>query len=382
MLYFISCEDKMKLLFLMLAWLPVWALDTPNDSGEVTLFGETGVFQPIQSGEAIVSPSGHLYVVNFEEAYINHYGPDGTRYPNIGSKGKGPGEFTYITSLQFLNGKLYAMDLLDGQISILDEDGKFQSRVKAPSRGLALAITTTGWLYGDWDSWSADEKGKLFLTNDQFKENKVLMEMKEKTFGQGSWVMTDDGKTEATFRPISTHPHLITSPDGNNVYMSDPMEFKIYCFDGSGKYTTIERKDKRIPFDLDWAQEGLKEANGRQKDGTRFQLIAPEYFPAIRKLAIGPRGNLIVDRWRGRPDDNHYPIALDSKGNEIEMEFDWQVIERMVGVAGNHIYLTIFNKDGEEAGVARLPLSKANEYVKSHPIEYEGSIGHSISISN
>ena len=373
----------MRFLIVLFALLPVLAWDEPVGDKKVILLEDTEVYQPLQVWEVEVSPKGHVYAINFQESYINHYGPDGTKLANIGSRGKGPGEFGYIVDLFFLNGKLYALDMLDGQMSIFSEDGKFEKRMKLPERGLKLARMSNGWLYGDWASWFGDHNGKLYMVGEDFTQPKTLVEMKEKTMNRGTYSMSNDGEVKAFHNPITTHPYLVGSPDGKKAYLTDSWALKIHIFDEKGNKRTIDRKEKRIPFDMEWAQEGLREANERgKKEGTVYKLQAPEYFPVIRSIKVGPEGNLIIDRWRGRPDDNHHPIALNDKGEEVPMKYDWDVVDRMFGVANGHIYLSIFNHETEQGGVARVKLEDANAWAKANPLDYEGDIGHSIDISN
>lgn len=373
----------MRYLFAFFALVPAFGFDEPTGDKKVLMLGRTEVFQPLQAWEVEVSPNGHVYAINFQESTINHYGPDGRKLANIGSRGKGPGEYGYIVDLFFLNGKLYVSDMLDGQISVVSEDGQFEKRTKAPERGLKLARTTKGWFYGDWSSWFGDHNGKLYMVGDDFKNPKVLLEMDEKTMNKGSYSFTNDGESSAFFNPITTHPHLLNSRDGKTVYLTDSKAFKIYIFDVDGQMRTIERKDKRIPFDMEWAEECLKEANERGKrDGLVFKLQAPDYFPVIRSLNIDPDGNLIVDRWRGRPDDKHHPIAINDQGEEVPMKYDWNVIDRMFGVAKGYIYLSVFNHDSEQGAIARVKLEDANAWAKANPLDYDGDISHSIDISD
>ncbi len=353
-----------------------------DQGDQVVHYQDTGVYQPLSDWETLVSPDGHVFILNFPEAYINHYDGEGKKLANIGRKGKGPGEFTYATQIFFHKGKLIVYDLLENQFSVFNPDGKFEKRFSSPGQGLKFAKTASGWVYGNWAVFSVKEnEAALHWADEEFTKTRKIMDLEDKGQGSGLWVMSNDGKTKAKFSPINTYPKLRSNADGSKVYMTHPTRFRVYMISAEGEVSHFDRADKQIPFDEEWAEGELakrKENNPRLK---KIETNFPKYFPAIRDLKVDPDGNLLVDRWRGRPDEKHYPIAIDDSGEEKKMSYDWDLLDRLVGKAGDFIYIRTFDVESEEGQVARVPAELAAKFIEENPIEFEGDSGHSISIS-
>jgi len=352
-----------------------------DDKDVLVRYEGTEVYQPLMDGETLVSPEGKVYILNFADAYINHYAPSGEKLDKIGRKGKGPGEFTYATQIFFSENKLYVYDLLTTEISVFQPDGAFVKRFGTPARGLIFAKIKGGWIYGDWNQFMMEGEAGLFLADDAFESTKRLLSLKEKGQGQGLWVMSSDGNVKATFSPIDNYPKLRSAPDESRVYLTDPNEFLIFSIDAKGEVDRIERKDKRIPFDTEWADEQLAERKEENRNLPKVETNYPDYFPMIRELIVAPDGTLVVNRWRGRPDDKSYPLAIDDQGREIDMPYSWELLTRLAGVNDGFAYITVFNVETEEAGVVRVPLAQAEAFVEKNPIEFDGDSGRSISIS-
>jgi len=347
---------------------------------------DTGVFQPLRAREVVVRDDGAFYVRNFNDSQVRLFGADGELVKTIGRKGKGPGEFTYPSDIFYHGGRLYVFDILTIKVSIFEKDGEFIEAVTAPGRGLDLHFTPNGWVYGNWNEFGGQEKPVVVLSDLQFGNEKTIVTLKDSGFSRGSRVMSDGTTTVAEYSPIDNLPIVKTSPKGDRIYLTDIDSFKITVFDSkSGEVVrTIRKEEPRVPFDEEWAEEKYEEmlegrSNRRQY---KFKKLFPEYFPAFRSLTVAYDGTLIIDRWRGRPDDNHHPIALSPEGEEVEMKHKYATYERLAGVHGDAAYVIIFNADEEEAGVAKCALKDVDQFVAENPIEFDGSSGYSISISN
>lgn len=363
--------------------LTILAMDEPAAQWKIS---STGVFQPLDHKEVLVRDDGGVYILNFADALVTQYDAQGKLLKTIGGKGKGPGEFTYPVSFFYQNKKLYVFDVLTVAVSVFDDAGKFEKRIRVPDRNLELVKIKNGWLYADWDVSELKEKPQVYWADETFSETKAIVTVPEAGYGGGMSVTSDGTHTEAKFSPISNQPMLVASADGKGAWLSSISSFELKYIDGETRSVThtISRKEKRIPFDVEAADEKLAERieNMERKPDYKIQKMYPEYYPIIRKVLVDPNNHLIVDRWRGRPDGNHYALALDKKGNEVSMEYDWETFERLVGIHKGYAYITILNEEAEEAGLAKVSLDKLAEFAKANPINYEGSYGRSISISN
>lgn len=361
----------------------LFVLSALFDQGDqVVHYKDSEVYQPLSSWETLVSRDGQVFILNFQDAYINHYDGEGEKLAKIGRKGKGPGEFTYATQIFFHHGKLIVYDLLENQFSVFSTAGKFEKRFSSPGQGLEFAKTATGWIYGNWAVFGMEEnETALFWADEEFKQTRKIMELEDKGQGSGLWMMSDGSKTKAVFSPIDNQPKLRPSPDGSKVYMTDPNRFRITIIEANGEISHFDRADKRVPFDEEWAEGELAKRKENNPRLNKVETNFPKYFPAIRELRVNPDGNLVVDRWRGRPDDNHHPITVDTTGQKLKMAYSWELLDRLVGKSGDYVYIRTFDVESEEGRVARVMADMAERFVKENPIEFEGQAGHLISIS-
>lgn len=360
-------------------------------AGGAWQYSETDIFQPIRKGEVVVHPNGSIYINNFSDATIHHVGKDGKRIRTIGRKGKGPGEFTFPRYINFTEGKLYVYDLLNAQISIFEEDGTFIKRIETPDRGLDLAKGSKGWIYGNWGTFSppgeGSDKAQVIWVDEEFKNEKTILDQLDKGSGQGSMVFQDGTNVNATYAPIDTRPLMVN--DENFAYISHPSKPMVYIYDYKAQklLDPIEFEHRPIPFDTEWAEEQFEESYNNRGDSSipkgKWNKAFPDKFPAIREMVIDPDGNLVVDRWRGRPDENHFLLTLNRKGEVLENKYDYDFLNRFMGQSSDgFVYLSTFDTEEEMAGVARVAKEEAVAFAKQNPIEYDGDTGYSISISN
>lgn len=339
----------------------------------VAQIADTEILQVMRTDEVFVRPDGQVYILNFSDARIQHYDAGGKLVRNIGRKGKGPGEFTFPSYVNLTGDRLYVWDELTNLISEFDLDGQFLRQVRVPSRGISLFRTTGGWFYFLRNQDNLEGSASvLSWTADDFKTKTELAPIGNSGQTEGVAIVTDGTTTKAVFSPLTVAPVGLVSPDGSRFYFADAATFHIDVYDGATgqKLYAIVKNEPRLPFDEDWADIGYREAVTdvhRQQPGLTITKLYPEYFPAIRGLAFDPEGNLVVDRWRGKPDDHHDPIAFNAKGEEVPLTYDWLVMRRLAGVASGQAYITILDEDSD-AALAKVPLAEANRFVKEHPV--------------
>jgi len=344
---------------------------------------DTGVWQPLRPREVLIGDAGQIYVLNFDDAEIGHYSPGGEKIGTIGRKGKGPGEFTYATGFFYDRGKLYVQDLLTQSISVFSDDGTYERRIRIPDRGVELKRVAGGWLYGDWNGYSPeDPSARLYSADEELKEPKVILTIPDRGTSEGSMVMSDGTNVVARYSPITNKPRLEVSPDGKTAYLTDLELLEIDVIDvAKGEVARqIEHEQPRLPFDTDWADERFEQSRSPE-DNYDFDKVYPDYFPVIRDFRVMPDGTLVINRWRGKPGSEDYPIALDPQGHEVPVRLPWEVIERMVDIRDGYVYLTMYEVGDEEGWLTRAPVDEAAGFVKAHPIDPDAESSRSISIS-
>jgi hypothetical protein len=343
------------------------------------------IFQPLQRTEVIVRPDGIVYVLDFQEAVIREFGSQGDFIRTIGAKGKGPGEFVYPTRFFFRENRLYVYDVLSSDISVFDEKGVFLSRIHTGYRGISMCKTQHGWVYFKWNTMDVEDI-EVYRVDESFSNPVKLISFKHPGYQRGFHVITHGKDTKAEYSPVSGEPSMRVSGDGNRVFLAHGEEPTIYLIDDAKSTitSTWRLKLKRIPFDLDWAREKLREIKEEAAGQVhvKIQTHFPDHFPAFRDMIVGPDGVLALNRWVGRPDDHNYPLFLDQHGKETKSRFTWETLDRLVGMHGDTVYLTYWDQEADSGGVVGVPSSEANTYVSQYPIEFDGAGGRSISISN
>lgn len=355
-------------------------------AGEAWHFGETGVYQPLSLEETLVSPNGSVYVLNFNESKVLQIDLDGNLVREIGRKGKGPGEFTYPIQFFADRDHLYVYDLLTSSVSAFDSEGEFQERIKVPGFGLSLQKVSNGWVAGSWTTFGQEgQPSELIWYDEKLEEKATLLNLPNPGQDAGLRVMNNDEEIQASFSPIDSRPKVKVHPETGWVLVTDSHVLKIRMFDPEKRAQVGEifKEQPRIPFDVEWADAGLEERleNNRNENMPPVEKEYPDHFPVIRDMLFDTRGHVVIDRWRGRPDDHHDPIAFDLRGQEVKPSHSWVALSRLAGVHRERAIVLVFDAENEEAGVVAVPLSELESYVEEHPIVFEGRRSRSISIS-
>lgn len=347
---------------------------------------DSGVFQPLRPQEVLINEDGQLYLLDFDEARVILYDTDGSQIKTFGRKGKGPGEFGLPMGMFYQKGKLYIQDMLTQSISVFSKDGSFEKRVKLPERGLKMQKTANGWIYARLAGFMGHgSTPKLYVVDENFENPVELAEITDPGSGSGTMIMNNNGEMTARYSPIERRPRLLASPDGRTAYLSDPDTFKLRVFNLSeGKeMDPIVRDEQRIPFDTEWADEEYERgAEGRQLPANvKVKKLYPDAFPSIRNIRMLNDGTMVVDRWMGRPGENHHPIALNGKGETVDLPFTWGTVQRLVGVHKGYAYITMFQEGDEEGWVTRVPVAQADQFVKDNPLDPEADFSRNITLS-
>lgn len=347
---------------------------------------DTGVFQPLASDEIHVNGHG-VYILNFADARILHYDLAGNRLSAFGSKGKGPGEFTYPTHFFVDEGGIYVADALTSALSFFDHQGAFVDRVSLPSRQLELIRVKDGWLYGIWEVEDERKDTALYHADDRFTSIRQVMVIKHPGNSPGLRVEMDERGVKADYSPISTAPIMRVSQDGRTAFLAEGPGFTIHVIDAvEGKLRqTLTRPEKPVPFDSDWADERFEEIRERMPATERnisFSKLYPDRFPIVRDMRITPDQNLLVDRWVGRPDHRNHPISINQNGEDSAADLSWAEIERLVAIHEGYAYVTTYNDKREEAGLAKVKGTDLKAFIAANPINFDDDRSRSISIQD
>jgi hypothetical protein len=137
---------------------------------KITQFNDTTFFRDMSS---MLLADSSLYVDGTDKIY--RLGPHMRLTGSMGRKGKGPGEFTAITDMDFVNDSLYVYDRIQAKILVYDANNHFAREI-----GVQEAYSF---------SFAVDRQDNIFLSTPQ--SNHLITELdahdtKIRTFGQNT----------------------------------------------------------------------------------------------------------------------------------------------------------------------------------------------------
>ncbi len=322
-------------------------------------------YEPLTRREVLLRPDGEIYVLYFADATIKQFSADGSVSKKIATKGQGPGELVYPDHMFFQGNQLFVHDLGNDSISVYMANGDFSHRLTLPTTRLVPVKTTSGWVTGAWRSQHApDALSDLTISDLQFKNQRVIMRVAGR--GEIGKFAVEGDQTEYT--PVSPTPRMAVSPDGAIVALAEANDFRIHIIDANSAQVThvIERREPKIPFDVEWAEIRLNEVK-QMRPNHKYKINYPEYFPAIRSMSFSPEGWLEINRWIGSPHQNNHAIFLDLQGREIKRDLSWEQALRLVGYWKDWAYVLTFDSSREEAQILRCRRSEVKAFMQAHP---------------
>lgn len=124
--------------------VPAWQLDS---SATVRIDGNDLTDVDISAVEvAAFLPDGGFVTTPPMPASILRFGPDGSRLPNLGGPGAGPGEYQLLLSLMYANDTVMALEPMRNRWLLYRGDGSFLSEVELPAMAVGSIGIPTGRL--------------------------------------------------------------------------------------------------------------------------------------------------------------------------------------------------------------------------------------------
>lgn len=325
------------------------------------IYGETGEVLIGRMGDIAVDLSGRVYISDLSRMVINVYEPDGQSLTVIGGEGGGPGEFSFINSLQINQDHLYVFDpdrhrlntynlnTLTNDESVLlgnnrteyqDLNGTFPlihnivvrsdstyvaEFVRHPTHNLQryqnVELTSFYYLLDSDGAIST----KLFDFISEIRSNIMLVAHIKPFFGN---VLT-----------------VFSSED--HIYMAEPDHFliKSYSSDGVYQYAFYYPLSK-FPLTKDSAID----ANVPDRYVSRMDLLdLPETWPALTEMIMDDQDRLwiattvedvSIDKW----------WVLEDSG-ELITQFEWPRNEPIEVIKNDFIYT---RQTDEETGIQQI----------------------------
>ncbi len=342
------------------------------------LIPDTGVLKPLKNDEVIVTSTGKIYILNYDDVTIQSYDANGKRLCSMGFKGQGPGSLQFPWSIFHEGNTLYVHDRGTETISVFDAKCGFVRAIRLPKRGLSVYKVPGGWVHGDWIyAQNPKEPGHLVWSDDEFKTSFELLKVTEKGTASGLNVSVTDGQKVGELVLVGHTPSFAAR--GNFAYLLEANGFTLHIFDlkTKKKLKTVKRTEKAIPFDTKWAQKTLAEL--KESFAFEIKLVTQDYFPIVRSMALASNGNVYVDRWVGDPENKHLILSFDMKGLALKSTPSYAAIERAVGTYQDWVYVTCYDPSKETATLARCKQKDLEAFLLAHPIDYDGPTGRTFS---
>jgi len=201
----------------------------------LTLGGDEVMFQSIES--ICEDEQKNIYVLDRKAYKVYKFSPQGKLLLSLGSKGQGPGEFSYPQHITVSRDQKLVVSEDMVYVSFFKLDGTFIERIKVQP-GLALTYINPNLYY----AWQWTKKGnQQILINQKGEILKRLFEKNNKDFSvsapdeSGRLVRTNYSATEYT-------PHFLSSQSGGRSIFAMSDQYKILLVNKKGE---IEREISR-----------------------------------------------------------------------------------------------------------------------------------------
>lgn len=102
--------------------------------GSVASTGEPAPDEFGRIASTISDTAGNLWIADVMNHQISAFSADGALLRRFGREGQGPGEFIQLTSIAWLGDRLLALDLGNGRVSELSDEGEILGSRAAPGR--------------------------------------------------------------------------------------------------------------------------------------------------------------------------------------------------------------------------------------------------------
>lgn len=314
-------------------------------------------------GDLAVDSSGRVFIADVQKKLIDVFDPDGKFIAQLGRKGKGPGEFSYIKRLQIRNNFLYASDSNFGtrrvHIFTLDTLAGYKTIVLARNRSnykpLATAypgiykiyVGNNGTYVAEFIShgtnptqrWQNKEiKGLLYPLDSTGKiVSPKLIEFTEeiRTYHRGSLLGL------LPVKPFFGNAFTALSSD-NTIYWAGPEYFLIKEYSPEGVYQrAFYYPLKKIPLTRETAvKAGVRDLYIRNMKN----MDLPPTWPVLTDMKIDDQDQLWVATTV--EDMNVYEWWVLKPNGELITKFTWPRDKPIQEVKNGYLYTQEEDKKG------------------------------------
>lgn len=320
---------------------------TVYGSSENTLIGKMG--------SLAVDRLGRLFIADVQKQVVYVFAPGGQFVTQLGGKGKGPGEFSYIKKLQIRNNHLYASDANFGVQSVsvftLDTLSGDQTiilaRNRSDYRSLARAYPGVFEIYVRDDSTFLAEFISHGTNPTKKWQNKEIRGLLYPLDGAGNiasdklFEFTEEIRTYhkgslmglLPIKPFFGNACIVLSND-NSIYQAGPEYFLIKEYSPEGVYQkAFYYPIKKIPLSQVSARDAeIRELYIRNMD----KMELPVTWPVLTNMKIDDQDRLWIATTV--EDFNVYEWWILEKSGELITKFEWPRDKPIEEVRNGYMY--------------------------------------------
>ena len=352
---------------LIFYYLVLLSLIYPNAQSSLAQWqiNDTEVYRPFAFHEVVIHANGEVYFFETGKSTIQHYGRDGVFKGTIGRKGSGPGELQRVIRVFYraTTAELFVLDATLSRLQVFQSNGRFVETIKFPRNQLIFpAQTKYGWYYPRFTQRATKEE--LFITDFRFKKTKLVSSWQRPPITLNG----NAGETTVKADIAVDAGRTTASADGSLLYLYFPGKPQIKLLDAETgvEQGVIELDLKPLPIADAWVEKKLADTE-KIKTPIKLEYTVGEHFPLVKKLRTGPLGNLLVYTSIHFVKEELPPLVFNPQGQEVTTPFSGAALKRIVGVHENMAYVTTFDRENEEAGLALVKLADVNQFVASRP---------------
>lgn len=264
----------------------VWALLIVSASGQtglapVRILETPG--KPIR--DIAVAPDGSIFTFDYDEYKIKKFDRNGRFLLEFGGSGTGAGQFTHLTGLRALEGKLLAVDSVG--LLTFDLDGHFLNKSAFPEEVIPnFSKAFEDGRYVGFQIVASELKAVLTLRSPQGRELDRLAShdlkefFPELTAGQ-DFFLSDENTREYLYA---------VNPDGDVLWAASDA-VRVHLYRGGKSRPVVTEALTPIPFP---EAERVKLMRRKAAIKPPLFLYVPKVYSVLRHLAAGPDGDIWV----------------------------------------------------------------------------------------
>ena len=368
--------DQIPIQFQELENLTVYSADTKTSTApsfkKDAVYGDTKEVLIGKIHDVAVDSLGRVFIADVPRMALYAFEPDGRFITQLGSEGRGPGEFSVLNSLKVHVNRLYAYDPSQYRIHIFtlnDLTGEktvhlAENRSRYPAIAKSMPWISEVYVRNDgtyiakflvedkspalkqWQNF--DVRGLLYLLNNNGFISRELLEF---TSEIRTRIPIQKALMDSSIKPFFGNAQVVISSN-NSIYLAEPDHFLIKIYSPDGYYErAFYYPVKKIPL----TQESAIDARVVNLYTSNMPSIdLPETWPVLNDIKIDDKDRL----WVATTMDDmtlHEWWVLEPTGKLIT-KFEWPRSKLIEVVRDSYIYTKETDPETSQEKIVRYRI--------------------------